>query len=99
MDAMKGWTDVINGCAVLAALVPRASGDAQEQSRSRARVEVTEALLRQITDSMKLSRETAGEIIGAATKQETAKNSQSGAATAFSLSEDILRVLSQPHPG
>jgi hypothetical protein len=98
MDAANEWTDVINGCAVLSALVSRTSGDPEEQARSRARVEVTRALLRQITDTMNLSRETAGEIIKAVTKQETATNLHTGAVTALSLPEDILGVLRQPHP-
>jgi len=98
MDAMKNWADVIDGCVVLSALVSRTSGNLEEQARSRARVEVTEALVRQITDSMQLSFETAGEIIKAVTKQETATNRHAEAETGLGLPEDILDVLRQAHP-
>ena len=96
MDATKSWTDVIDGCAVLAALVSRTSGEPQEQARSRARVEVTSALMRQLVDSMKLSQETAGEIIKAATMLETASNRHAAGDTALALPADILEVLRQP---
>jgi hypothetical protein len=98
MDATNAWTDIIGGCAVLAALVSRNHADPQEQARSRARVEVTKVLLRQITDSMNLSRETAAEIIKAVTKQGAATNLNAGAETALGLPEDILGVLRAPHP-
>jgi len=96
MDAPNNWSDVIHGCAVLSALVSRNSGDAEEEARSRARVEVTEAIVRQITGSMKMSGTTAGEIIKALTKQETARNRHAGAQTARSLPDDILAILRQP---
>jgi type II secretory pathway component PulK len=89
MDATRTWTNVTEGCAVLAALSVSQSEPRKAEARSRARLQVRHSLLDQLKQEMSFSDETAEEIVEVMTQEAMARNRQPGSDTPISVPDDV----------
>jgi type II secretory pathway component PulK len=89
MDATRTWTNVTEGCAVLAALSVTEADPLKAQARGRARLQVRSSLLDQLKQEMRFSDETAEEIVEVMTQEAMARNSRSGADIPILLPDDV----------